>query len=165
MGEKKITRQEIVPGRIVDPSTGETIREFSVAVTEADQTPLTIPVRVVEVETEPRYISVEVRESGPKRGSTLEVLAQATRVPLGKIERRLTENTAYRRTLGMTRAENAKTAAPEATNRIKGGMAPIYYINRLTSLIESGLWEDGSRNEQAALWKLLLALERVVRVD
>jgi hypothetical protein len=165
MGERKI-----VPVRIVDPSTGETIREFNVAVTEADQTPLIVPVRVIEAEKpEPQYVSVKAIEPEPKRGPMLDALAQAKRVPLGEIKRVLTENTTYRRTLGMTRAEKAKTAAPEtppeATDRIKGGVHPLYYINRLTSLLDAGLWENGSRNEQKALRKLLLALERVVRAD
>jgi len=108
------------------------------------------------------------------RGISLEAVAKAAHVPPSFIQRRLTENTAFARVLGMpdTRVALKRSMKGFAgmelneqqveTNRIAGGMSPTYYIHFVQKLIESGLWEHGSMNERSALSELFAVMRRVM---
>lgn len=106
-----------------------------------------------------------------ERGITLDMLAKAVHVPLDVIERRLTTNTAYTRTLGMPDTRVALkapmmplagielNAQQVAANKIVGGMSALYYIDLIQKLVQSGLWEWGSAKEKAALMQLYLTMQ------
>jgi hypothetical protein len=110
-----------------------------------------------------------------QRGITLEMLARVAHVPLEKIERRLTENTASVRTLGMEGKVRVDLKPPMralagrelseqqvATNRVAGGMSTLYYIEFLRKLIDADLWTWGSANERNALHELFIVMQRVI---
>jgi hypothetical protein len=108
-----------------------------------------------------------------ERGIELQALAEAVHIPVAGIQRRLQENTAWSRDLGITvplkgamksLAGKDVTEQQMAANRFSGGMRPVYYINQLVALLDAGLYDWGSENERAALKRLQKKLrEKLVR--
>jgi hypothetical protein len=106
-----------------------------------------------------------------QRGITLEMLAHAVHMPIERIERRLTDNTGFSRTLGAkvalkgsmkALAGSQLTQQQDATNKFVGGMSPLYYIHQLQSLIQSGLYQWGSANEKIALAELFATMQKAI---
>ena len=103
-------------------------------------------------------------------GLTREAIASALKITPEKAERILNDKTAFRREgdsrttialKGSMKALRGQDLTPVqvSANEFAGGMQPLYYVNQLISLVDSGLWDWGGESVRARLLRLHELLE------
>lgn len=98
-------------------------------------------------------------------------IAAALHIRVEKVEKMKANKTAVAKIGSVPLKRSMNWVGPGATltekqtetNRTAGGMSPLYYVNQLIAMLESGLWDKCGEQVQGALRQLYTVLDKIVR--